>query len=151
MIPAGANLRGDRAQDARRGRRADRLPGPDSARARHARRVAVDRSARRRVLLPRDYIEWSRDLTRPADPDDPFVSPLRAADHSGLPPALVVTGELDPFRDEGAAYAAKLGAEHVRYPGLIHHAVLVPRQISLGERVIRETARRIGAALEETA
>ena len=34
-------------------------------------------------LLPRDYIEWSRDLyLGGGDPDDPLASPLRAADHS---------------------------------------------------------------------
>jgi acetyl esterase len=101
-------------------------------------------------LLPRDFIEWSHDVyLDSADPDDPLASPLRASDFSGLPPGLVVTGELDPFRDEGEAYAAAAGLEHVRYPGLIHHAVQVPGAISLGERVIRETARRIGDALEE--
>ena len=107
-------------------------------------------------LLPRDYIEWSRDLyAGHVDFDEPLVSPLRARDHRELPPALIVTGELDPFRDEGEAYAAALNAagvpaEHVRYAGLIHHAVLVPRLIGLGARVIHETARRIGAALEVT-
>jgi len=105
-------------------------------------------------LLPRDYIEWSRDLyAGGVDHDAPLLSPLRATDLEGLPPALVITGELDPFRDEGEAYAAALhtagvAVEHVRYPGLIHHAVLVPRLIGLGRQVIRDTARRIGAALE---
>jgi acetyl esterase len=44
---------------------------------------------------------------------DPAASPLRVADASGLPPAFVRVAELDPLREEGLAFAAKLEAAGV--------------------------------------
>ena len=62
--------------------------------------------------LTRDTMVWFWDhyLHEREDVDDPLVSPLRASDLSGLPPALVVTAEYDPLRDEGERYAEKLRA-----------------------------------------
>ena len=60
-------------------------------------------------MLTTALMRWFWDhYADPADRTDPKASPLRAQDLSGLPPALVVTCEFDPLRDEGAAYAEAL-------------------------------------------
>ncbi|MFB7108617.1 alpha/beta hydrolase [Streptomyces sp. NPDC056291] len=60
-----------------------------------------------------------------ADPADPLVSPIKRTDLTGLPPALVVTAEHDPMRDEGELYGERLreaGVETTvsRYEGAGH-------------------------------
>jgi acetyl esterase len=66
-----------------------------------------------------------------ADPLDPRVSPLRAADHAGLPPAIVVVAGHDPLHDEGVAYADALRRAGVpttfaEYPAMPHGFLTVP-------------------------
>jgi acetyl esterase len=68
---------------------------------------------------------WDHYLADRADGESPLASPLRAADLRGLPPALVITAEHDPVRDEAELYAAGLReanvpARLVRFQGVMH-------------------------------
>ncbi len=77
-------------------------------------------------FLTRDSMVWFiGHYLGATDPKDPSVSPLFADSLAGLPPALVITAEFDPLRDEGEAYAralrdAGVAVEAVRYDGQIH-------------------------------
>lgn len=51
---------------------------------------------------------WKNYLASPADGSQAYASPLRAANLSGLPQALILTAQYDVLRDEGEAYAARL-------------------------------------------
>ena len=67
-------------------------------------------------LLTRRDVLWAHDtyLQSPVDRYNPFAAPLRATEHTDLPPAYVVTAGFDPLRDEGVAYAATLESAGVR-------------------------------------
>jgi acetyl esterase len=68
---------------------------------------------------------WATYMGADGDHDDPYVAPIRAKSLGGLPPAVVITAEFDPLRDEGEAYGRALARAGVpttvsRYAGQIH-------------------------------
>ena len=82
-------------------------------------------------LLTKGSMEWFWDhyLTAPDDGKNPHAAPLHAADLSRLPPAMVITAEFDPLRDEGLAYTKRL-----QEAGVSVNAVHYPVRTGTGRR-----------------
>jgi acetyl esterase len=110
-------------------------------------KTASHRELAEGYFITRGAMEWftghylaSADQSR-----HPEASPLLAPDLSGLPPALVITAEFDPLRDEGEAYAKRLQQAGVpvtvtRYPGMIHGFISMRGVLVGGRQAIQEAA-----------
>ena len=93
---------------------------------------------------------WQHYVSSPDQMSEPYASPLRAETLKGLPPALILTAEYDPLRDEGEAYGealrkAGVPAEVIRYEGLIHAFIKRVDQFDTAMIAIRQ----IGTTLRQ--
>ncbi|MCI0787466.1 MAG: alpha/beta hydrolase [Chloroflexi bacterium] len=106
--------------------------------------------------LTRDSMRWywMHYLVDNEDANNPYAAPMMAEDLSGLPPALVITAEYDPLRDEGEAYAHKLEAAGVpthctRYDGMMHGFFGASAVLDKGKQAIDEASRELRAAFAQ--
>jgi acetyl esterase len=91
---------------------------------------------------------WDLYLADAQDAASAYAAPLIAESLSGLPPALVITAEYDPLRDEGEAYARRLheaGVEvtAVRYDGFIHGFFWLPGVLDAFQYAVEDISREL--------
>jgi len=105
-------------------------------------------------FLTRESMDWFTDcyLLSQETTRDPMASPLNAKDVRGLPPAMILTAEYDPLRDQGEAYARKLQSAGVavelkRYDGMIHAFFSFPGVIDTASVALADAASALRRAL----
>ncbi len=105
--------------------------------------------------LTRASLEWCYDTYAPVSVDrtEPDLSPLWTEDLGELPPALVITAEFDPVRDEGEDYAERMrcagvSVESTRYEGTIHNFMLLAGVMETGRTALDQAARALRDAFE---
>ncbi len=99
---------------------------------------------------------WRNYLASPDDGLNPLASPLRATSVKGLPPALIITAEYDPLRDQAEQYADRLQEADVpvklsRYEGMIHGFFCMAGDLAAGAQAQAEAAKFLRAHLHPSA
>jgi acetyl esterase len=97
--------------------------------------------------LDRDTLRWFFANYLPAtfNTADPYLFPLAAPDLSRLPPALIMTAEFDPVRDEGLAYADRLAlagvpVAHLHADDQMHGFLLQGRAVAKARDLVDRLA-----------
>jgi acetyl esterase len=120
--------------------------------------IAADNQSRREFaegyFLEGPLMSWAGNHYLPSgfDINDPRLSPLRAPDLSGLPPARIHTAGFDILRDEGKAYADALSAagvnvQYVCHEHMIHHFYAMGGAIPYARTALKAVGADIKAAL----
>jgi acetyl esterase/lipase len=113
---------------------------------------SIERNAHAPILTRDDVVAFRDHYLGGQDPRLPYASPLHAADHRGLPPALVQVAEHDPIRDDGLRYADALRSAGVpvrttEYVGMPHGYLSFPRLCRSAPQALAELCREMGTAL----
>jgi acetyl esterase/lipase len=113
---------------------------------------SIDENANAPVLSKAECTAFRDHYLGGQDPRQPYASPLHAADHTGLPPALVQVAEHFPIRDDGLRYAAALQAAGVpvrttTYVGMPRGYLSFPRVCRSAPQALAEMRTELAAAL----
>ena len=105
-------------------------------------------------FIDKRTIDWNNEQVLPPgfDRASPSISPLRARDFTGLPPAYVMLGGFDPLHDEGLAYAEKLreagvAATVADYDDMIHCFIYLQTVLPQAREAVAEAAKAVRDAL----
>jgi acetyl esterase len=104
-------------------------------------------------FLTRETMDWfAEQYVPPSERRNPYAAPWYAADLRGLPPAMVLTAECDPLRDQGEAYARRLqqagvAVEHKRYEGMIHPFLSLGGIVDTARTAIADAAAAVRRAV----
>lgn len=113
---------------------------------------SIQENADAPILTREDMLAFRTHYLGAQDPADPYVSPLLAPNHRGLPPALVQVAEHDPIRDDGLRYAVALQAAGVpvrttTYVGMPHGYLAFPNLCRSAPQALAEVCAELSAAL----
>lgn len=103
--------------------------------------------------LTKDNMIWYKNhYIKPEDTKNPLASPLLAENLTHLPPALIITAEYDPLRDDGNKYANRLKehgvpTEYVCFEGMIHGFFFMGGAIDKGKEAIKLASDRLRSSL----
>ena len=94
---------------------------------------------------------WNHYLRDESDAKNPYAAPMQAKDLSGLPPALIMTAEYDPLRDDGAGYAERLKqagipTTYICYPETIHSFFTRSPRIDKGKEAVAQAVQALKTA-----
>ena len=99
--------------------------------------------------LTKSTMNWFREqyLNTPSDTQNPLAAPMLIPDDitAQLPPALIMTAELDPLCDGGEHFANKLKnagveTEYVCVPGMLHGFLGMTEYLPDGKKAIKDAA-----------
>ncbi|HEY4941920.1 MAG TPA: alpha/beta hydrolase [Rhizomicrobium sp.] len=106
-------------------------------------------------FLEKETLDWfyASYLPQGADRNDPKISPLRAKDLSGQPPAFVMLGGFDPLHDEGMQYADKLRAAGVKvtvadHSDMVHCFVYLQAVLPQAHEALAAASKAVAAMLK---